>query len=107
MLFIAFFFFGLRQPEVVPGKLQSLTEIGIQFVRENIACPMLGPDSDRFMPLLATFFFAIFFWNIFEVVPGHQLLVEQPGRVPAGHGHGRVGHLQRGGDPQARRSSAT
>jgi F-type H+-transporting ATPase subunit a len=68
--FVAFFYFGLRDPSVVPGRLQSLAELGIQFVRENIAMPMLGPDSARFMPLLATFFFAIFFWNIFEVVPG-------------------------------------
>jgi F-type H+-transporting ATPase subunit a len=70
VLFVSFFFFALRSPSVVPGKLQSLAELGIQFVRENIAFPMLGPDSDRFMPLLATLFFAIFFWNIFEVVPG-------------------------------------
>jgi F-type H+-transporting ATPase subunit a len=69
LLFLAFFFFALRRPQVVPGKLQSLAEMGIQFVRENIALPMLGPDSDRYLPLLATFFFAIFFWNIFEVVP--------------------------------------
>jgi F-type H+-transporting ATPase subunit a len=70
VLFIAFFFFGLRRTKVVPGKMQSLSEMGIQFVRENIAFPMLGTDSDRYLPLLATFFFAIFFWNIFEVVPG-------------------------------------
>ena len=70
VLFIAFFYFGLRRTKVVPSKLQSLSEMGIQFVRENIAFPMLGADSDRFLPLLATFFFAIFFWNIFEVVPG-------------------------------------
>jgi F-type H+-transporting ATPase subunit a len=44
--------------------------MGISFVNENIAVPMLGPDSSRFLPLLVTFFFAIFFWNIFEVVPG-------------------------------------
>ena len=44
VLFLAFFFFGLRRPTVVPGKLQSLVEMGIQFVRENIALPMLGPD---------------------------------------------------------------
>ena len=68
--FIAFFYLGLRKPSVVPGNMQSLAELGIQFVRENIAMPMLGPDSARFMPLLATFFFAIFFWNIFEVAPG-------------------------------------
>jgi len=66
VLFIAFFYFGLRRTKVVPTKTQSLAEMGIDFVRENIAFPMLGTDSDRFLPLLATFFFAIFFWNIFE-----------------------------------------
>jgi F-type H+-transporting ATPase subunit a len=70
LLYIAFFYFGLRRARIVPGKLQSLTEAGIQFVRENIAIPMIGPEGDRFMPLLATLFFAIFFWNIFEVLPG-------------------------------------
>lgn len=71
LLFVAFFYFGLRRPRVVPGKMQSLTELGIQFVRENIALPMLGPaEAARYLPLLATLFFAIFFWNIFEVVPG-------------------------------------
>jgi F-type H+-transporting ATPase subunit a len=70
LLFLAFFFFALRQPRVVPGRLQSLAELGIDFVRENIAIPMLGPESDRYLPLLATLFFAIFFWNIFEVIPG-------------------------------------
>ncbi len=67
---LAFFYFGLRRPRVVPGKMQSLVEIGIDFVKQNIAVPMLGPDSAKFMPLLATFFFAIFFWNIWEVMPG-------------------------------------
>lgn len=70
LLCIAFFFFSLRRTSVVPGKFQSLAELGIQFVRENIAIPMIGPEGNQFMPLLVTFFFAIFFWNIFEVVPG-------------------------------------
>jgi len=70
VLMLAFFFFALRRPRVVPGKLQSVAEVGIQFVRENIALQMIGPEGDRFMPLLTTLFFAIFFWNIFEVVPG-------------------------------------
>lgn len=70
LLYLSFFFFALRRPKVVPGKLQSMAELGIQFVRENIAFPMIGPEGDRYMPLLASLFFAIFFWNIFEVVPG-------------------------------------
>jgi F-type H+-transporting ATPase subunit a len=69
VMFIAFFYLGLRRASVVPGKLQSMAEMGIQFVRENIAFPMLGPDADKWMPLLATLFFAIVFWNILEVVP--------------------------------------
>jgi F-type H+-transporting ATPase subunit a len=67
---LTFFFFALRRPRVVPGKLQSTAEVAIQFVRENIALQMIGPEGDRYMPLLATLFFAIFFWNIWEVVPG-------------------------------------
>ena len=47
-----------------------MVELGIQFVRENIAVPMLGHDADTFMPLLTTFFFFILFGNMFEVVPG-------------------------------------
>jgi F-type H+-transporting ATPase subunit a len=70
LAFMAFFVFALRRPMVVPGRMQSLAEMGIQFVRENIAHPMIGPEGDRYMPLLVTLFFAILFWNIFEVVPG-------------------------------------
>ena len=69
VLFLLFFLSALRRPRVVPGRMQSLAEVGIQFVRENIAIPMIGPDADKFMPLLATLFFSILFWNIFEVVP--------------------------------------
>jgi F-type H+-transporting ATPase subunit a len=69
LLFIGLFTLGLRRTSVVPGKLQSLVELGIEFVRDNIARQMIGPEGDRFLPLLATLFFAIFFWNIFEVIP--------------------------------------
>ena len=68
-VFVLFFLAGLRRPSVIPGKMQSLVELGIEFVRENIAFPMLGPAADEWMPLLATLFFGIFFWNLFEVFP--------------------------------------
>ena len=69
LLFLALFFFAFREPKVVPGRLQSLMEMGLGFVREQIALPMLGHDADRFMPLLATLFFFIFIGNMFEVAP--------------------------------------
>jgi F-type H+-transporting ATPase subunit a len=68
-LFVGMFFLGLRRTEVVPGRLQSLVESAVLFVRNDIVIQMIGPEGERFLPLIATFFFAIFFWNIFEVVP--------------------------------------
>jgi F-type H+-transporting ATPase subunit a len=66
---VAFFYVGLRRPRVVPGRFQSLVEMGLGFVREQIALPMLGPAADRFLPLLVTLFFFILFMNVLEVVP--------------------------------------
>jgi len=54
----------------VPGKFQLLMELGVQFVQENIAEPMLGSRAGAFMPLLASFFFFILIGNLFEVFPG-------------------------------------
>ena len=68
--FLLLFFLAFRRPKVVPGKLQSLMEVGVQFVRENIAVPMIGADGDRFLPLLVTLFFFIFLGNLLEVIPG-------------------------------------
>ena len=69
LIFVVLFYFAFRSPTLVPGKLQNMMELGIQFVRENIAIPMLGHDADRFMPLLASFVFFIFFMNLLEVAP--------------------------------------
>jgi F-type H+-transporting ATPase subunit a len=70
VVFIVLFYLAFRAPTVVPGKLQSIMESGVQFVRENIAIQMIGHEGDRFMPLLTTLFFFIFLGNILEVIPG-------------------------------------
>jgi F-type H+-transporting ATPase subunit a len=69
ILLVTLFYVAFRKPTVVPGKLQSVMEMGFGFVREQIAMPMLGHDSDRFVPLLAAFFFYILIGNVFEVAP--------------------------------------
>jgi F-type H+-transporting ATPase subunit a len=69
IVYVLLFFLAFRRPRVVPGKLQSLMELGLGFVREQIAIPMLGPAADRFLPLLVTLFFFILFMNFFEVAP--------------------------------------
>lgn len=70
VVFIVLFTLAFRAPSVVPRRLQSVMELGIQFVRENVAIPMIGREGDRFMPLLTTLFFFIFLGNILEIVPG-------------------------------------
>jgi F-type H+-transporting ATPase subunit a len=70
LIVLALFFFAFRKPTTVPGRFQLMMELGVQFVRENIAIPMLGSSGDAFMPLLTSFFFFILIGNLFEVVPG-------------------------------------
>lgn len=66
---ILFFVLALRKPKVVPGRLQALAEMGMEFVRNQVVIQMIGPEGMRYFPLLATLFFFIFFMNILEVVP--------------------------------------
>jgi F-type H+-transporting ATPase subunit a len=73
LIVLTLFFFAFRKPKVVPGKFQTMMELGVHFVREQIAVPMIGPGADGYMPLLAAFFFFILIGNLFEVVPGFSL----------------------------------
>jgi F-type H+-transporting ATPase subunit a len=82
IIFLTLFYFAFRRPSVVPGKLQTLMEMGITFVRENIAIPMLADSADRFMPLLAAFFFFILIGNFFEVIPGFSFSANSRVAIP-------------------------
>jgi F-type H+-transporting ATPase subunit a len=84
VMYLILFFLAFREPRVVPGKLQSLMEMGLGFVREQIAMPMLGPAADRFLPLLATFFFFILFMNVFEVAPWVNFAATSRVAIPLG-----------------------
>jgi F-type H+-transporting ATPase subunit a len=65
------FWLGTRRMKVVPGRFQSLVEMGLGFVRVNIAEDLLGKkDAKRFLPLLTTMFFMILFMNATGVIPG-------------------------------------
>jgi F-type H+-transporting ATPase subunit a len=70
LMFLGLFFLAFRNPKVVPGKLQMLMEMGIEFVRNQVVVQMIGPEGMRFLPFLAALFFYIFIGNILEVLPG-------------------------------------
>lgn len=65
------FVIGTRRMRVVPGRFQSIVEMGLDFVRVNIAEDLLGKkDGKRFLPILTTLFFMILFMNVMGIVPG-------------------------------------
>lgn len=67
---ILLFWLGTRRMRVVPGRFQSLIEMGLDFVRVNIAEDLLGKkDGKRFLPILTTIFFMVLFMNLTGVIP--------------------------------------
>ncbi len=71
VVLITLFLIGTRRMKLVPGRFQSIVEMGLDFVRVNIAHDLLGrKDGDRFLPILTTIFFMVLFMNITGVIPG-------------------------------------
>ncbi len=59
-----------KRPNQAPKGLQSLVELLVVFVRDDIVKPMIGEKHyRRFLPYLLTLFFFIFFCNILGLIP--------------------------------------
>ncbi len=52
-----------------PKGFANLIEMGILFIRDEVAKPSIGPKYMKFMPYLLTIFFFIFLNNLFGLVP--------------------------------------
>ena len=67
---VLFFALGTRRMTLVPGRFQSVVEMGLDFVRINVAEDLLGKkDGQRFLPILTTIFFMVLFMNITGIIP--------------------------------------
>ena len=62
--------------KLVPGKLQSLAEMMVDFIRSMILDTM-GKDGMRFFPLIATLFLFILFSNLIGLIPGTYTVTSQ------------------------------
>ena len=69
---IAFFAVAFWKPKVQPGRMQSLGELAILAVRDQILRPALGRRGDTYLPLLVSLFFYIFLMNLMELIPVFQ-----------------------------------
>lgn len=71
LVLVVFLVWGTRRMRVVPGRFQSVVELGFGFVRDQVAYQVLGEkDGKRFTPILSALFFGILFMNLTGVIPG-------------------------------------
>lgn len=62
--------------QLVPGKLQSLAEMMVDFIR-NMILDTMGKDGMRFFPFVATLFLFILFSNYIGLIPGTYTVTSQ------------------------------
>lgn len=79
----AFAWSAFASPKLVPRGMQNLGEVGYLFVRDQVARPFLGKDSERWMPLLLSLFLLIWTWNVMAVVPVIQFPIASHMAFPA------------------------
>jgi F-type H+-transporting ATPase subunit a len=74
---VFFFFWGsARTGGLVPTKLQSVAETGVEFLREMVLENM-GEKGMRLFPFVATLFFFILFANLLGLIPGSYTITSQ------------------------------
>ncbi|MBY6350541.1 F0F1 ATP synthase subunit A [Rhodococcus corynebacterioides] len=70
VVLLAFFFLAMRSPKIVPRGIQNVGEMALGFVKDQIADEVLGKEQGRrFLPVLATIFFAVLFLNFSGIIP--------------------------------------
>jgi F-type H+-transporting ATPase subunit a len=62
--------------KLVPGKLQSMAEMMVDFIRA-IIMDTIGKEGMRFFPLIATLFLFILFCNLIGLIPGSYTVTSQ------------------------------
>jgi len=75
LVVILFFWFAFRTPKLIPSRLQSLGELAILGVRDQILRPSLGRKGDTYLPFLVSLFFFIYVMNVMELIPIAQFPV--------------------------------
>src|SRR5215467_2223303 len=75
LIVIGFFWAAFRKPRLIPGRTQSLGEMAILAVRDQILRPSLGRKGDSYLPFLVSLFFFIYIMNLMELIPVFQFPV--------------------------------
>jgi F-type H+-transporting ATPase subunit a len=71
---------GAHSPKLVPRGLQNLVESVCVFLREEMARPILGSHTDRYISFLWTIFFFILTLNLVAMIPTEKIISLVTGR---------------------------
>jgi F-type H+-transporting ATPase subunit a len=69
IIIVAFFWTAFAKPRMIPGRTQSLGEMAVMAVRDQVVRPVLGKRGDPYMQFLVPLFFWIFVMNLMELIP--------------------------------------
>ena len=69
VIILAVVLHAARRRKMVPGRTQSLVEILVVFVRDELARKSIGHHADRYVPFLLTIFFFIMTCNYLGLLP--------------------------------------
>ena len=71
-----FFWLASRRMKLIPGRLQSMVELTVEFLRGMIRDNM-GEEGMSFLPFLGCLFLFILFCNLLGLVPGAYTATSQ------------------------------
>ena len=83
----------LRDPYRKPTRLQSLFESLLEYMRDTVYEPVLGPEGRRFHPLCFSFFLFILYANLLGMVPPFAPIVPKEGGEAVWLGGAVTGNL--------------
>ena len=72
LVVIVFFWVAFAKPKLIPGRTQSLAELGLLAIRDQILRPSLGKKGDSYLQLIFPMFFFILLMNLMELIPLFQ-----------------------------------
>ena len=81
-LVLAFLFFGLRGQTIVPSKFGVIAGNLVDFVKNDIAKGVIGPEGIKYLPYLLTIFLFVLIGDLFEVTPGINFPITSRMAIP-------------------------
>ena len=72
-----------KDPMEAPTGVRNVAEVSVEFIEDGIVMETMGEKGLKYTPLLVSFFFFIFFCNIFEIVPFIQMPATARMAIPA------------------------